>query len=229
MSREFLPVLESDGNLLKVKGKIERSKAHGKTPVFHATAIIAAILPDGRMLLADKTEKQNRKYLSQNKPALPPGCRIYDCFGGHMRYEDIPENELASGVSMETFKSCAMREFSEELLIKDENNNLKPFTPKESKMIPLGMYEMANDHNCEYSWVFVYKLESFGPYFSEDSFTVGSKDEIISQPVIYADSKKLMDIYLSHDPLSRLSDAAGRVIAKDGIEAFERYMVPQKQ
>ena len=61
MEEEILPVLEKSGTIIRVTGKIRRSLAHGSCPVMHATAVIAAILPDGRILFADKTKKQQAK------------------------------------------------------------------------------------------------------------------------------------------------------------------------
>ena len=55
---EYLPVIEKKFHRLLVKEKIERRNAHGTSPVYHATAIIIAVLPDGKILLADKTEKE---------------------------------------------------------------------------------------------------------------------------------------------------------------------------
>ena len=61
MIQEYLPILKREENGIRVIGKRERELCHGKNPVFHGTAVIAAVLPDGRLLLADKTEKQQKK------------------------------------------------------------------------------------------------------------------------------------------------------------------------
>ena len=55
---EYLPILEQKDNKILTIGKIDRTKAHTNPPVLHATSIIVAVLPDGKIILTDKTEKQ---------------------------------------------------------------------------------------------------------------------------------------------------------------------------
>ena len=58
---EYLPILEQKDNKILTIGKIDRTKAHTNPPVLHATSIIVAVLPDGKIILTDKTEKQIKK------------------------------------------------------------------------------------------------------------------------------------------------------------------------
>lgn len=203
MECEYLPILTlRDGELI-VTGKNPRPLAHGSSPTFHATAIIAAVLPDGRFLLSDKTEKQIKK-----GHRILPGHHIFDCFGGHMNYDDIPAQELSAGLSAATFLKCATRELSEELLMSDGS----PFSPNPDRFIPVGMYTLENDHNREYSWVFLYRLESFGPYASEDTLVTDGREETICQPILTATFEEILAMYGN----KKLSDALGRVLSADG-------------
>lgn len=58
---EYLPILEQKDNKILTIGKIDRTKAHTNPPLLHATSIIVAVLPDGKIILTDKTEKQIKK------------------------------------------------------------------------------------------------------------------------------------------------------------------------
>ena len=85
MACEYLPVLEIRDEKLLVKGKIDRIRAHCAPPVPHATSVIAAVLPDGRLLLADKTQKQKKRgRLVPDKQCLIPIGR-YSVENGHNR------------------------------------------------------------------------------------------------------------------------------------------------
>lgn len=50
---EYLPILEQKDNKILTIGKIDRTKAHTNPPVLHATSIIVAVLPDGKIILTD--------------------------------------------------------------------------------------------------------------------------------------------------------------------------------
>ncbi len=208
---EYLPILKEKNGKIIVAGQIERLKAHRKPPVCHATAIIAAILPDGRILLADKTEKQRKK-----GKAIPDYVHIYDCFGGHMRYDSIPEQEHREGLSVETFRECAYRELSEELLRVDIDGSSRPFVPVRESPTPVGFYSMENDHNREYSWAFLYVLPDFGPYTSEDTLTKPDGEESISQPVRAVSLDELLKLYQKGESCREMiSDGIGRVLKRD--------------
>lgn len=206
---ECVPVIEKIDQKLLVKGKIKRKDAHGKVPVYHATAIIVVALPDGRILLADKTKKQRAK--GKN---IPQACHIYDTFGGHMRYEDIPMEEYLTGISLSTFRACACRELEEELLIKDGNAQ-KGVKVSEESLEPVGFYEMVNDHNKEYSWVFLYRAQRNAEYISEDTLEAQNGVWTIPQPVQAFSYKEIQDIFLKKKPECILSDGLGRVLEKD--------------
>lgn len=215
MTQEYLPILERRGDKLKVTGKMERSLCHGKNPSFHGTAIIAAVLPDGRILLADKTEKQQKKRRQAGKEPLPEGLHIYDIFGGHMQYEDIPECEKEGFVSQETYRRCALRELSEELLVFREDGSYAAFRPGPGQLVPLGFYEMSNDHNREYTWAFVCFLDSMGPFISQDTLQNGSREEEIRQPLHAVDWEELLSIFDNNFENRQVSDAIGRILKTD--------------
>ncbi len=214
MASEYLPVLERIGKQIKVIGKRERSLCHGPNPVFHATAVIAAVLPDGRLLLADKTEKQRRKRLQSGQPPLPEGTRIYDIFGGHMRYEDIPGREKEGFLSQDTYRKCAQRELSEELLLQKKDGSCIGFRPEPERFLPLGFYELSNDHNREYSWAFVYFLQDAGPYASQDTFWDSGLEEEIFQPVVPVSWDRLLNLFHGNSEKERVSDGVGRILSQ---------------
>lgn len=221
---EVLPVLEMRKGKLIVVGKRERQDAHGKQPSWHGTAIIIAALPEGKILLADKSQKQRRKGRS-----FPEGSHIYDCFGGHMRYEDIPEAERRDGVSMDTFRESALREFSEELFLLDEEGNHVSLNPVLEHFIPVGLYEMENDHNREYSWVFLYRLAQYGNYASEDTLETEEGEIVLSQPVKYVTWKELLELYQGADKdKAQLSDAIGRVLRQDKGKVLYQLLYGEK-
>lgn len=215
MTHEYLPILERRGDKLKVAGKMERSLCHRKNPFFHGTAIIVAVLPDGRILLADKTEKQQKKRRQAGKEPLPEGLHIYDIFGGHMQYEDIPECEKEGFVSQETYRRCALRELSEELLVFREDGSYAAFRPRPGQLVPLGFYEMSNDHNREYTWAFVCFLDDDGPFASQDTFQNDEGQEEICQPVCTVDWEELICIFRNKLENKQVSDAIGRILQKD--------------
>lgn len=206
---EYVPVIEKIDQTLLVKEKIKRKDAHGKAPVYHATAIIVVLLPDGRILLADKTEKQRAKgkIISQT-------CHIYDTFGGHMRYEDIPEQEHFTGISLNTFRTCACRELEEELLVK-ERHTQKGVKVSEESLEVVGFYEMVNDHNKEYSWVFLYRVQRNADYISEDTLETQNGMRTIPQPVQAFSYEEIQDIFLKKRSGCILSDGLGRVLEQD--------------
>lgn len=205
---EYLPVIEKKFHRLLVKGKIERRNAHGVSPVYHATAIIVVVLPDGKILLADKTEKQRAK--GQN---IPLQNHIYDTFGGHMTYERIPEKEYNTGISLDTFKKCACRELYEELLV-EQNGKRKGVRVQEEDLETIGFYEMVNDHNKEYSWVFLHRL-TYKKYVSEDTLETQNGWMTIQQPVRAFSYKEIQDIFQNNTDGNYLSDGLGRVLRKD--------------
>lgn len=101
---EYLPILEQKDNKILTIGKIDRTKAHTNPPVLHATSIIVAVLPDGKIILTDKTEKQIKKGRNVKK-----NSHIYDTFGGHMTYESVPKDEFDTGLSIDTYRKCAYK------------------------------------------------------------------------------------------------------------------------
>lgn len=206
---EYLPVIEKKFHRLLVKGKIERRNAHGTSPVYHATAIIIAVLPDGKILLADKTEKQRAK--GQN---IPLQNHICDTFGGHMTYERIPEKELETGISLDTFKKCACRELHEELLV-EEDGKRYGIRVQDENLETVGFYEMVNDHNKEYSWVFLHQLMYKKKYVSEDTLETQNGWMTIQQPVRAFSYKEIQDIFQNNADGNFLSDGLGRVLRKD--------------
>ena len=206
---EYLPVIEKKFHRLLVKGKIERRNAHGTSPVYHATAIIIAVLPDGKILLSDKTEKQRAK--GQN---IPLQNHIYDTFGGHMTYERIPEKELETGISLDTFKKCACRELYEELLV-EEDGKRYGIRVRDENLETVGFYEMVNDHNKEYSWVFLHRLMYKKKYVSEDTLETQNGWKKIQQPVRAFSYKEIQDIFQNNTDGNFLSDGLGRVLRKD--------------
>ena len=206
---EYLPVIEKKFHRLLVKGKIERRNAHGTSPVYHATAIIIAVLPDGKILLADKTEKQRAK--GQN---ISLQKHIYDTFGGHMTYERIPEKELETGISLDTFKKCACRELHEELLV-EEDGKRHGIRVRDENLETVGFYEMVNDHNKEYSWVFLHRLMYKKKYVSEDTLETQNGWMTIQQPVRAFSYKEIQDIFQNNTDGNYLSDGLGRVLRKD--------------
>lgn len=206
---EYLPVIEKCNHTLLVTDKIKRKDAHGHSPVYHATAIIIVILPDGKILLADKTEKQRAK--GQN---IPLQNHIYDTFGGHMTYENIPKTELHTGISLDTFRKCACRELHEELLI-EENGVRSGISVSEDELYPVGFYEMVNDHNREYSWVFFYRPLQNLNYLSEDTVDIQGKILTIPQPVRAFSYEEIQTIFQNHLSQTTLSDGLGRVLSVD--------------
>ena len=68
---EYLPILEQKDNKILTIGKIDRTKAHTNPPVLHATSIIVAVLPDGKIILTDKTEKQIKNEISTIRLIYP--------------------------------------------------------------------------------------------------------------------------------------------------------------
>lgn len=215
---EYLPVLEIRDEKILVKGRIDRIRAHCAPPALHATSVIAAVLPDGRLLLADKTQKQRKK-----GRLVPDGGHVYDCFGGHMTYQSIPEEELREGLRMETFLECAYRELSEELLRVTSDGSRIPFTPDKKCLIPIGRYSIENGHNREYSWGFLYVLPDFGPYTSEDTLLKETSFETIFQPVIAVTWEELCESYLDNGSGGIIiSDGIGRMLAQNnGAELYE--------
>lgn len=208
---EYLPILKKINGKILVLGQIERLKAHKKPPVCHATAIIIAVLPDGQILLVDKTEKQRKK-----GKVLPEHVHIYDCFGGHMRYDSIPKEEHRKGLSVETFRMCAYRELSEELQRINPDGSRSQFVPMWDSLIPVGFYSMKNDHNWEYSWAFLYVLPDFGSYTSQDTLTRLDGEENISLPVQAMSIEKLLRLYQEGGTCGdMISDGIGRVLKRD--------------
>ena len=211
MKQEYLPILEERQGKLLITGEIERLQAHSNPPVPHATALIVAVLPDGRIILADKADKQRRK-----GKKLPAGRKVLDCFGGHMRYDSIPVQEYTQGLSMETFRKCAVRELSEELVRLDENGHRQSFIPEKELLAPIGMYTLKNDHNWEYTWAFVYFLQDYGPYTSEDTLMKADGEEIIKQDVYAVTWEELLDIYDNGANGEKVIwDGIGRILGKD--------------
>lgn len=211
MEIEYLPILEQRDNKIVTIGKIDRIKAHTDPPVLHATSIIVAVLPDGKIILTDKTEKQIRKGRNVKK-----NSHIYDTFGGHMTYESIPKEEYKIGLSIDTYKKCAYRELSEELLrLNDDGEKIK-FKPKIDRFEFIGLYGIENDHNKEISGVFVYFLEDYGPFTSEDSLMTNEGEIIIPQPICKVNWEELNEMYTKGNGRNIfISDAIGRVLEKD--------------
>lgn len=206
---EYLPVIEKKNQRLLVKGKIKRRDAHGHSPVYHATAIIIVVLPDGKILLTDKTEKQRAK--GNNIPLLD---HIYDTFGGHMVYDKIPEKEFSTGISLDTFRKCACRELYEELLVVKDGIQ-EGIKIREEDLETVGFYEMVNDHNKEYSWVFLYKALQNLKYVSEDTLETTKGMITIQQPLRAFFYEEIQDIFQNGTNRNYLSDGLGRVLKKD--------------
>lgn len=133
-----------------------------------------------------------------------------------MRYDSIPEQEHREGLSVETFRECAYRELSEELLRVDIDGSSRPFVPVREALTPVGFYSMENDHNREYSWAFLYVLPDFGPYTSEDTLTKPDGEESISQPVRAVSLDELLKLYQKGESCREMiSDGIGRVLKRD--------------
>lgn len=226
MQSEYLPILEEHDGKLLVRGKTERRQAHTFPPVAHATAVIVAMLPDGRIILADKTEKQRKK-----GRIIPSGRHVYDILGGHMTYEGIPKAEYTEGLSADTFFKCAFRELSEELLRLDADGSTQPFIPDRNRFLPIGLYTLKNDHNREYSWAFLYLLPDFGPYTSEDTLITSSGEETIRQPVRTFTPEELTFYYKNgHQNDVIISDGIGRILSKNhGKELYNLMKENLKQ
>lgn len=218
---EYLPILEQKDNKILTIGKIDRTKAHTNPPVLHATSIIVAVLPDGKIILTDKTEKQIKKGRNVKK-----NSHIYDTFGGHMTYESVPKDEFDTGLSIDTYIKCAYKELSEELLRLDKDGKRKKFIPKIERFKFVGLYGIENDHNKEISGVFAYFLEDYGPYASEDTLITNGEEENIIQPICVVDWEKLNAMYTKGKERNIfISDGIGRVLEKDNGEILKKYIV----
>lgn len=218
MKQENLPVLTYEKGTIKVVGRTSRLSAHGPHPTFHATSVIAAVLPDGRLMLTDKTQKQREK-----GRAVPQGTRIFDIFGGHMRYEDIPPKDIEAGLHMETYRVCAARELSEELLRLSSDGSRIRLEVETDRLLPVGLYTLENDHNREYSWLFLYPLPDFGPYISEDTLETETKKKTIAQPIHVMNWEEVWTLYCGQSD-AVLSDALGRVLAADGGQKMRKQL-----
>lgn len=215
---EYLPILEQKDNKILTIGKIYRTKAHTNPPVLHATSIIVAVLPDGKIILTDKTEKQIKKGRNVKK-----NSHIYDTFGGHMTYESVPKDEFDTGLSIDTYIKCAYKELSEELLRLDKDGKRKKFIPKIERFKFVGLYGIENDHNKEISGVFAYFLEDYGPYASEDTLITNGEEENIIQPICVVDWEKLNAMYTKGKERNIfISDGIGRVLEKDNGEILKK-------
>lgn len=215
---EYLPILEQKDNKILTIGKIDRTKAHTNPPILHATSIIVAVLPDGKIILTDKTEKQIKKGRNVKK-----NSHIYDTFGGHMTYESVPKDEFDTGLSIDTYRKCAYKELSEELLRLDKDGKRKKFIPKIESFKFVGLYGIENDHNKEISGVFAYFLEDYGPYASEDTLITNGEEENIIQPICVVDWEKLNAMYTKgKEGNIFISDGIGRVLEKDNGEILKK-------
>ena len=219
MKTEYLPVIKEQNGKFLVTGKVDRLIAHTAPPVLHATAIIVAILPDKRILLTEKSEKQRKK-----GRIIPDHVHVYDCFGGHMTYDHIPPEEYDRGISLKTFQKCACRELSEELLIKTESGDFCPFSPEPDLLIPIGQYTMYNEHNHEISWAFLYPLKTYGPYASEDTLFTGNGEETISQPILAVTFEQLCACHAEASNIVLL-DGIGRILDQpEGKASILNYL-----
>ena len=214
MMEEILPVLEEQNGIIKVTGRAKRSEAHGSSPLLHATAVIAAALPDGTLLFADKTKKQAAK---NSLPAgYRSGVRIVDIFGGHLPYKDLTEEDIMHGLTEQTFRKCAIRELSEELLLPDAGGVCRPYPVDENRLHLIGFYRMENDHNRELSAAYLYLLPRRENYISEDTLIQNGQDLNIPQPVIYLSPEQAIREYFSSAPCTLyFDDAIGRILEPD--------------
>lgn len=212
---EYLPVLvERDGKLL-VAGKTERKTAHSVPPVCHATAIIVPVFPDGRLLMEDRAERHRRE-----GRFVPEDGHVFNCFGGHMQYADIPEEEHRTGVSMETFRKCAYRELSEELVRVTADGRRETFSPVMDRLVPVGLYSMKGEANWEYSWLFLYRLEDFGPYGSQDTVMTEHGEENVVQSACVMTWEALLEQFTNREKLDTVSfsDGIARVLLRNSGE-----------
>ena len=215
----MIPVLKMNGGKISVLGKMPRTLAHGPDPVLHATAVIAAVLPDGRILFADKTEKMRLKgRLSQlyEDGTVKNSLSVIDIFGGHMDFSDLTEKDISEGLSEETYRKCAARELSEELLIPDKKGILRPLPVDMDRLVLIGMYEMENDHNREISAAYLYPLEEDASYASVDTVMTSERELAIRQPVVRLSADDAIRIYEQKGQHRMFfDDAFGRIIQDD--------------
>lgn len=155
---EYIPSVEQRGGRLFVTGRHERRDAHSANPVPHPTTLILPVTPDGRFVLVDKYDKSAFRAKLYDLPLAAKRPEL-DCFGGHMEYGSLSEEDIASGIGGETFLACALRELSEEYID----------TPEPSRMKLLG--EIKNDEpgNVEYAHVYTYELPDDGPDCAQDN------------------------------------------------------------
>lgn len=222
MSREELPILVYENNTLFVRGRVDRILAHKPGfPIAHATAVVWAMTPDRRFVLADKYPKKNQKEILEKGRALPEKV-ILDCFGGHMRYEDIPLCELEKGLSQKTYAACGMRELSEELWLLQEDESYVKIPLDQNKLIPIGFYPYKNEHNKEYTWAFIYPLAQTEGYVSMDTIAGYEKEYEISQPILYRSLEQMIDLYENPKENICFSDGISRILYAEKKSKYQR-------
>lgn len=215
---EYLPVVRECNRRFLVDGKIERKVAHSIPSVPHATVLIIPVFPDGKLLIEDRAEKHRME-----GKFVPENGHVYNCFGGHMQYDDIPKNEYKEGIRVETFQKCAYRELSEELVCVSEQGYRLPFVPIMNRFIPISQYSVKSDTNKEYSWLFLYLLEDYGPYGAQDTVMTEQGEKLVYQSARVMTWEKLWSLYKNKEILDEISfsDGIERILERN--EGYELH------
>ena len=236
-------VQKLDENVI-ISGITERSIAE-KLGLRHLTVIIVPFVTDGAHEGCWITHNRHDKQIAKGKACAPLSLNL---FGGHCGPSDDIMGLVGQTVGNELLHKNALRELSEELLVKEgmekrlerwgggvftgEYMNASPYEVSEEDLIPIGFTEYTAKENVEYSYVFalpvpgsqVEQMIAADNYMKISQTDGTAREADIALPVEVKEEAELKRLWESRNPQIEVCDAITRLWEEQNLVTYQKLL-----